>query len=228
MYFPCRRLVFPSCSKCRSFTSSLFNLWCPADNLLISHFVSLSFWGASCLSSCAMFSPCSWNAHYWDDFPPLALKPPFLLLSFFQWNPTTSLSCKILCCLSHLACPLLSVWECTADETPVSRQLLPKFQTFTHFCLLLLFRMVFQQIIFFKSLLILNNRTFFIMPTGKLTMVKQEIQWNFKLVFPLCLPVFSSFPFHRGWLACLTLWRLVLLEGNHCFFFQSYFLSNVK
>lgn len=105
MYFPCRRLVFPSCSKCRNFTSSLFNLQCLADNRLISHFVSLSFWGTSCLSSCAMFSPCFWK---WDYFPPLALKPPFVLLSFFQWNSTTSFSCKVLCVLSQLACPLLN------------------------------------------------------------------------------------------------------------------------
>lgn len=91
------------------------------------------------------------KAYCWVYFPHLALNPPFLLLSFFQWNSTTSFSCKTLCGLSHLACPLLSVWECTADETPASPQLLPKFQTFTHFCLLLPFRTIFQQIKFIRS-----------------------------------------------------------------------------
>lgn len=101
------------------------------------------------------------NAHCWHYFPHLALKPPFHLLSFFQWNSTTSFSCKTLCGLSHLACPLLSLWECAADETPASCQFLPKFQTFTHLCLLLLFRIIFQQIKFIRSLLILYHRTFF-------------------------------------------------------------------
>lgn len=229
--------------KCASLAEGLFSL--PALNAGALQALCLTFgvllitsWSITSWVSASEEHPASppvpcfllapGNAHCWDDFPLLALKSPFLLLSFFQWNSTTSFSCKTLCGLSHLACPLSSLWEYTADETPASCQLLPKFQTFTRSCLFLLFRIVFQQINFSKSLLILNHSTFFIMPTEKLTMVKQEIQWNIKLVFPLCLPVFSSLPFHTGWLACFILWRLVRLDGNHCFFFQSYFLSNVE
>lgn len=52
-----------------------FTLCYPAYTLLVSHSVSLSFWGASCLSFCAMPSPCSWQSLLLRWFSTSCFKP---------------------------------------------------------------------------------------------------------------------------------------------------------